>query len=153
MRSEAALALPLAALFVAFFVAPLCVLVGISLYAEPEMQTFSTQQYVTFFSDVFNVSILRSTLWLGVKATLLCLLFGYPLAWIAARARARWQSVLGSVVILPLLTTVVVRTFSWIVILGRQGIVNKLLLGLGLVHKPERLLFTVAGVIVLLDHV
>jgi putative spermidine/putrescine transport system permease protein len=153
MRSGAALALPLAALFVAFFVAPLCVLVGISLYAEPEMQTFSTQQYVTFFTDVFNVSILRSTLWLGVKATLLCLLFGYPLAWIAARAPARWQSVLVSVVILPLLTSVVVRTFSWIVILGRQGILNKLLLGLGLVHEPVRLLFTEAGVIVVLAQV
>src|SRR5260370_8183442 len=101
MRSEAALALPLAALFVAFFVAPLCVLVGISLYAEPEMQTFSTQQYVTFFSDVFNVSILRSTLWLGVKATLLCLLFGYPLAWIPAPPRAPSPSVLASATLLP----------------------------------------------------
>ncbi|HEV8439711.1 MAG TPA: ABC transporter permease [Methylomirabilota bacterium] len=153
MRSEAALALPLAAFFVLFFVAPLCVLVGVSLFAEPEMRTLSLQQYARFLTDRFNLSILWGTLWLGVKATLLCLLFGYPLAWIAARARARWQSVLVFVVVLPILTSVVVRTFSWIVILGRQGILNKLLLALGLASEPVRLLFTEAGVIVVLAQV
>jgi putative spermidine/putrescine transport system permease protein len=153
LRSDALLALPLAAVFVAFFVAPLCVLVGVSLFAEPEMKTLSMQQYVKFFTDPFNLSILWGTLWLGVKATLLCLLFGYPLAWIASRVPARWQSILVFVVILPILTSVVVRTFSWIVILGRQGILNKLLLGLGLTTEPVRLLFTEGGVILVLAQV
>jgi len=153
MRSEAPLALPLTAFFVACFVAPLCVLVGVSLFAEPEMKTLSAQQYARFLTDAFNLSILWGTLWLGVKATLLCLCFAYPLAWTAARAPARWQSALVFVVILPVLTSVVVRTFSWIVILGRQGILNKLLLGLGLVTEPARLLFTEAGVILVLAQV
>ena len=153
MRSEAPLALPLAAFFVAFFVAPLCVLVGVSLFAEPEMRTWSVGQYVKFFGDPFNLSILWGTLWLGVKATLLCLLFGYPLAWVASRAPARWQSALVFVVILPILTSVVVRTFSWIVILGRQGILNKILLGLGLAAEPVRLLFTEWGVVLVLAQV
>jgi putative spermidine/putrescine transport system permease protein len=153
MRSDAALALPLAACFVACFVAPLCVLLGVSLYGEPEMRTFSFQQYTRFFGDPFNLSILWGTVWLGVKATLLCLCFGYPLAWIAARVPARWQSVLVFLVILPVLTSVVVRTFAWIVILGRQGILNKLLLGLGVVDEPARLLFTEGGVILVLAQV
>jgi len=153
VRSESALALPLLAFFVAAFLAPLCVLIGVSLFAEPEMKTLSAAQYMKFLGDAFNLSILWGTLWLGVKATLLCLLFGYPFAWIAARAPARWQSALVFVVILPILTSVVVRTFSWIVILGREGILNKMLVGLGLASEPVRLLFTEGGVILVLAQV
>lgn len=153
MRSESALVLPLLAFFVAAFLAPLCVLIGVSLFAEPEMKTLSAAQYMKFLGDAFNLSILWGTLWLGVKATLLCLLFGYPFAWIAARAPARWQSALVFVVILPILTSVVVRTFSWIVILGREGILNKMLVGLGLASEPVRLLFTEGGVILVLAQV
>lgn len=153
MRSESALALPLLAFFVAAFLAPLCVLIGVSLFAEPEMKTLSAAQYMKFLGDAFNLSILWGTLWLGVKATLLCLFFGYPFAWIAARAPARWQSALVFVVILPILTSVVVRTFSWIVILGREGILNKMLVGLGLASEPVRLLFTEGGVILVLAQV
>jgi putative spermidine/putrescine transport system permease protein len=153
VRSEPALALPLLAFFVAAFLAPLCVLIGVSLFAEPEMKTLSAAQYMKFLGDAFNLSILWGTLWLGVKATLLCLLFGYPFAWIAARAPARWQSALVFVVILPILTSVVVRTFSWIVILGREGILNKMLVGLGLASEPVRLLFTEGGVILVLAQV
>ncbi len=153
MRSESALALPLLAFFVAAFLAPLCVLIGVSLFAEPEMKTLSAAQYMKFLGDAFNLSILWGTLWLGVKATLLCLLFGYPFAWIAARAPAPWQSALVFVVILPILTSVVVRTFSWIVILGREGILNKMLVGLGLASEPVRLLFTEGGVILVLAQV
>lgn len=126
---------------------------GVSLFAEPEMRTLSVAQYAKFFGDAFNLSILSGTLLLGVKATLLCLLFGYPVAWVAARARPRWQSALVFVVILPVLTSVVVRTFAWIVILGRQGILNKLLLGLGLTAEPVRLLFSEAGVVLVLAQV
>ena len=147
------LALPLAALFVAFFVAPLVVLAGVSLYAEPAMRTLSLAQYVKFFGDTFNLSILWSTLVLGVKATLVCLLFGYPIAWICARSPARWQSVLVFLVVLPILTSVVVRTFSWIVILGREGILNHTLQWLHLIDEPVRLLFTETGVIMVLAQV
>jgi putative spermidine/putrescine transport system permease protein len=151
--SQWPLALPLAALFVAFFVAPLLVLAGVSLYAEPAMRSFSLAQYAKFFGDTFNLSILWATLLLGVKATLVCLLFGYPIAWICARAPARWQSALVFVVLLPILTSVVVRTFSWIVILGREGILNHSLQWLHLIDEPVRLLFTETGVIMVLAQV
>src|SRR5262249_10523060 len=90
---------------------------------------------------------------LGVKATLVCLVFGYPIAWICARASARWQSVLVFLVILPILTSVVVRTFAWIVILGRQGVLNQVALSLGLTREPLRLLYTEPGVVMVLAQV
>ncbi len=151
--AESQLALPLAALFVAFFLAPLVILLALSLHAGPEAGTLTAAHYVKFFTDPFNYSILWDTLLLGLKATLLCLVFGYPIAWISARASARWQSVLVFLVILPILTSVVVRTFAWIVILGRQGVLNQAALGLGLTSEPLRLLYTEFGVVLVLVQV
>jgi putative spermidine/putrescine transport system permease protein len=151
--AESQLALPLAALFAAFFLAPLVVLIVLSLQPAPEGGPWTAAHYVKFFTDPFNYSILIDTLVLGVKATLVCLLFGYPIAWICARASARWQSVLLFLVILPILTSVVVRTFAWIVILGRQGVLNQIAIGLGLTSEPLRLLFTELGVVIVLAQV
>ena len=148
-----ALVLPLGALFAVFFLAPLAVLVGLSLSQGTELHPSSAAAYVRFFSDPFSYSVLWDTLLLGVKATLLCLVFGYPIAWIVVRASPRWQSVLLMVVTLPILTSVVVRTFAWIVILGRQGVLNKLAMGLGLIDSPMQLLFSETGVILVLAQV
>jgi putative spermidine/putrescine transport system permease protein len=150
---DARLVLPLAAVFGACFVAPLAVLVVLSFAQDADMQAFTFSHYVKFFTDPFNYAILGATLLLGVKATALCLLFGYPVAWVCARAKARWQSVLVFLVVLPIVTSVVVRTFAWIVILGRQGILNRIVLGLGLADEPLRLLFTEAGVVMVLAQV
>ena len=150
---ESALTLPLAALFVAFFVAPLVVLILLSLHGEALMKTWTLANYVKFFTDSFNYAILFETLILGVKATLLCLAFGFPIAWVCARAGARLQSVVVFLVILPILTSVVVRTFGWIVILGRQGVINQMLIGAGIINEPIRLLYTEFGVIMVLAQV
>ncbi|HEX9461418.1 MAG TPA: ABC transporter permease [Alphaproteobacteria bacterium] len=154
MRSrDLNLVLPLAAVFAAFFVAPLSVLLAMSLSTDAGLHGLTLGHYVKFFTDAFNYSILWATVLLGVKATLLCLLFGYPIAWICARAAARWQTVLLFLVILPIMTSVVVRTFAWIVILGRQGVLNQVALGLGLTNEPIRLLFTELGVVMVLAQV
>ena len=147
------LVLPLAALFIAFFVAPLVVLLLLSLHADVAMKSWTVANYAKFFTDSFNYSILIDTLLLGLKATLVCLLFGYPIAWLCSRASARWQNVLLFLVILPILTSVVVRTFAWIVILGRQGVLNQIAMGLGFVNEPMRLLYTETGVIMVLAQV
>ena len=89
------LALPVAAFFALFFVAPLGVLFVVSLFAEPTMQTLALRQYARFLGDRLHLGILADTLVLGVKATLVCLLLGYPLAWVIARARPRVQSLLA----------------------------------------------------------
>ena len=151
--AESRLVLPLAALFVAFFVAPLAVLILLSLHGEAAMRTWTFANYVKFFTDSFNYSILFETLLLGAEGdACYALLFGYPIAWVCARAGARMQSIIVFLVIMPILTSVVVRTFAWIVILGRQGVINQIWLGLG-ASEPLKLLYTETGVVMVLAQV
>lgn len=149
-----ALAVPLAVLFALFFIAPLGLLVSISFQTERQMTgALGLGQYAAFLTDDLNLAVLRDTLLVGVKATVLCLLFGYPLAWLCTRVSARWQAALIFLIVLPIVTSVVVRTFAWIVILGRRGILNEAILALGLSAQPLRLLFSETGVVIVLAQV
>jgi putative spermidine/putrescine transport system permease protein len=150
---ELKLAWPLGAFFVLFFLAPLLLLFLVSLYTDTSMTAFGLTQYAKFLLDPFSLKVLGSTLWLGVEVTALCLLLGFPLAYLYVRAPGWLQGVLILIVLLPLLTSVVVRTFAWIVILGRQGIINTALLELGIIDSPLRLLYTEGGVVVALAQV
>lgn len=147
------LSMPLFLFFLFFFIAPLLILVWMSLHADRTAAEIGLSQYARFLGDSFSLSVLSSTLWVGVESTILCLLLGFPLAWAYTRSPGWARSALILVVLMPLLTSVVVRTFAWIVILGRQGIVNEALLGLGLVDTPLRLLYTEGGLIVALAQV
>ncbi len=147
---ELKLAAPLAGFFVLFFIAPLLILFYVSMQSDTGT---SLAQYARFLLDPFSLGVLGRTLWLGVEVTMLCLLLGFPLAWAYVRGPRWLQPVLILVVLLPLLTSVVVRTFACIVILGRQGIVNSALVSLGLIDTPLRLLYTEGGVIVALAQV
>lgn len=148
------LTLPLTLFFVAFFVGPLLLLIGISFQAERQMTgVLGLSQYAAFLGDSLNLDVLSNTLILGVKATALCLIFGYPLAWLITRVSARMQALLIFLVILPIVTSVVVRTFAWIVILGRRGIVNDAIIAMGLSATPLRLLFSETGVVIVLTQV
>src|SRR5262252_4483027 len=102
-RAEWTLALPLGLFFVAFFVGPLALLAIESALSEGQL---SASHYVRFLGDRFYLSILWSTLWLGAKATLLCLLFAYPLAWLMTNASPRVRSIILFIVVLPILTSV-----------------------------------------------
>jgi putative spermidine/putrescine transport system permease protein len=150
---ELKLAWPLGAFFLVFFLAPLILLFFISLHTDTSMTHFGLTQYAKFLLDPFSLKVLGSTLWLGVEVTALCLLLGFPLAWPYVRVPSWLQGTLILIVLLPLLTSVVVRTFAWIVILGRQGIVNTMLLNLGIINAPLRLLYTEGGVVVALAQV
>ena len=80
-------------------------------------------------------------------------LIGFPLAYLYTQVPGRWQGPLMLLIILPLLTSSVVRTFAWVVILGRQGIVNTALLDLGLIAEPVKLLYTQGAVAVALAQI
>jgi len=146
-------AAPLALFFLMFFVAPLLLLGFVSLHDDTEMTRFGLGQYARFLLDPFSLKVLGRTLWLGVEVTVLCLLLGYPLAWVFVRCPPGIQPVLIVIIVLPLLTSVVVRTFAWIVILGRQGIINSALLSLGLADTPLGLLYTEPGIVTALAQV
>ncbi|MDB5817501.1 MAG: transporter permease [Rhizobacter sp.] len=144
---------PLAAFFVLFFLAPLLLLIAISFYADPQLSHMGLDQYKKIATDGFSLGVLFDTLWLGVQVTLLCLVLGYALAWSYVRSPPALQKVLMLIIVMPLLTSVVVRTFAWVVVLGRQGIVNSMLLDLGLIDGPLKLLYTRGGLIVALANV
>src|SRR5882762_6665815 len=112
---ELKLAWPLGAFFLVFFLAPLILLFFISLHTDASMTHFGLTQYAKFLLDPFSLKVLGSTLWLGVEVTALCLLLGVPLAYLYVRVPGWAQGVLILIVLLPLLTSVVVRTFAWIV--------------------------------------
>jgi putative spermidine/putrescine transport system permease protein len=147
------LVLPLAVFFTAFVFGPLALLGYVSLHTDVSLQQASLGQYTKFLTDGFNLGVLGATLWLGLKVTLLTLLIGYPLAYLYSVSSPRWQKLLILLIVLPLLTSAVVRTFAWLVILGRQGIVNESLVALGLLEAPARLLFTPTAVVVALAQI
>jgi putative spermidine/putrescine transport system permease protein len=147
------LAAPLALFFLFFFVAPLAQLFVLSFHNDTAGLIWGLGQYAKFLTDPFSLGVLGSTLVLGAEVTALCLLLGYPIAWLYHRVGGRTQTLIILIVLLPLLTSVVVRTFAWIVILGRQGIVNNTLLSLGIIATPLRLLYTQGGLVVALAQV
>lgn len=147
------LALPLAGFFLVFFITPLLLLIFVSLHTDPEMKRFGFDQFHKFLSDPYSLKVLGQTLVIGAETTALCLLFGFPLAWLYVRSPGWLRGVLILIILLPLLTSVVVRTFAWIVILGRLGIVNSALMTLGLIDTPLRLLYSEGGLVVALAQV
>jgi putative spermidine/putrescine transport system permease protein len=147
------LVLPVALFFLVFVFVPLGLLGVVSFHDDTAIKQPGVAQYAKFLTDRFNLTVLGRTLWLGVEATLVALVIGYPLAYLYAVASRRLQRALILVIVLPLLTSAVVRTFAWVVILGRQGIVNTTLLGAGLVEAPVRLLYTEFAVVVALAQI
>jgi putative spermidine/putrescine transport system permease protein len=148
------LVLPLTLFLLLFYLAPIVLMVITSLSQAGDIGGLGLYQYAKFFGDGFNLKVLWDTVWLGIQTTLVCLLLGYPLALMHSRTRpGSWRSVLTFLIILPLLTSAVVRTFAWIVILGRQGVINSALLSLSIIEEPLRLLSTHHGVIAALSQI
>ena len=153
LEAPVALAAPLTIFFLAFVLMPFVLLGFVSLHNDNSLQTMGVAQYLKFFGDAFNLSVLADTLLLGLKVTLITILIGYPLAYLYVNASPRMQSVLMLLILLPLLTSAVVRTFAWVVILGRQGIINTLLIDYGFVTAPVKLLYTPGAVAVALAQI
>jgi ABC-type spermidine/putrescine transport system permease subunit I len=105
----------------------------------------TTDNYAKLF-DFYYIRLFARTLRLGLVTTIVCILFGYPLAYWLARARPRLQTLGLFLLIMPLMVSTVIRIFGWIVILGRKGLVNGALVGLGL--EPVKLLYTETAVVI-----
>ena len=134
--------LPLALAYAAFFLVPLVLLILVSFFDDEKITTMGGAQWTKFLGDRFTWKVIADTLKLGVFTVAATSLIGVPVALVYLGASARWQGVILFVVILPLLTSVVVRTFAWIVILGREGVINQTVLWLGFSPAPLRLLQT-----------
>jgi putative spermidine/putrescine transport system permease protein len=97
--------------------------------------------------------ILARTFEISLVITLWCLVLGYPLAWWLASLPARQANVLMILVLVPFWTSILVRMAAWIVLLQREGLVNKALLGIGVIAEPLTLLFNRAGVVISMVHI
>ncbi|KQU73824.1 MULTISPECIES: ABC transporter permease [unclassified Rhizobacter] len=97
--------------------------------------------------------ILGRTFAISAVVTLCCLLLGYPLAWWLSTLPARRANVLMILVLVPFWTSILVRVAAWIVLLQSQGLVNRSLMGLGLVDEPLPLLFNRLGVVIAMTHI
>jgi putative spermidine/putrescine transport system permease protein len=98
-------------------------------------------------------NVLGRTLWISGVVTLICLLLGYPVAFFIARQPPGRASLLLFLVLLPFWTSLLVRTVAWVVLLQREGILNNLLLSLGLITEPVRMIFNRIAVYVAMVHV
>jgi len=116
-------------------------------------QAFVLDHYVKFFTDPYYLQILGRTLVIALIVSVICLVMGYCLAYGAARAKEGRKMIMLMLVALPLLTSATVRNFGWIIILGRKGLLNQMLLGAGIIQEPLSLLYTPTGVIIALVHV
>ncbi len=96
----------------------------------------SFANYATLFSDTLYLATYLRSLQIATVSTLLLLFIGYPIAYGIARAPRRAQSILAMLVVLPFLTAFLIRIYAWINLLQPEGLVNNVLIALGLVRAP-----------------
>ncbi len=140
--------------------APTALIIAIFLFAVGTVVVGSLRDASGGFSAAIYLELLRSptiwnltlqTVWVASLTTVICAVMGYPIALFIARSRRR--NLMLVLVISPWLTSIVVRTFAWIVMLGNRGVVNNTLTGLGLTDRPVQFLYTPTGTIIGLVHV
>ncbi|UYG01044.1 MULTISPECIES: ABC transporter permease subunit [unclassified Halomonas] len=160
---RAVIALPLLWLTL-FFLLPFVLVLKISLaesmvaippfgplieYSDQVLHVFlNLGNYLFLLSD----SLYAAAYWGSIKtafiSTVACLLLGYPMAYAMARAPLRWQLVLVLLVMLPSWTSFLIRVYAWMGILSNSGLINNLLLGLGVIESPLRMMNTRFAVVV-----
>jgi putative spermidine/putrescine transport system permease protein len=111
------------------------------------------KHYAHFFSVSAYQSVLFSTTKIALFVTLACLIVGYPLAYLMATIKPRTANLLLILVLLPFWMSILVRTYAWMVLLGRSGIINSALMNLGLISSPLPLMYNWFGISVGMVHI
>ena len=137
--------------YLAFFVAPIGIMVAYS-FAQSDPNEFFT---VTFgvFTDQFErvwdplyLEIYKNTFVMALTGTIGCLLIGYPFAYFLATRAGKYKTLLFFLVIVPFWTSLLIRTYAWLLILSEQGPLSDVLQSLGLINKPLDILYTSVAV-------
>lgn len=139
---------PSVLILLGLFVIPLIVVLNNSILDESGRITF--QHYLLYFKDQHYLSITIRSIKISLIATFITLLVGYFIAYFITKyiKSKRIKRIAYIVIISPLFTSAVVRSFGWMVILGNNGFINKTLLGLGIISQPLRLLYNETGIII-----
>jgi putative spermidine/putrescine transport system permease protein len=141
------------AFMTAFFIVPFLVVVVASF--QTGQGEWSLANYARIFKDTYYSNVLYTTFKLSLMSTLVSFLIGYPIAYyivnvLHSRLSRRICYIL---VIMPLFTSNIVRSFGWIILLGRQGLVNTTLVTLGIADRPMPLLFTELSIVIGLTYI
>lgn len=104
--------------------------------------------YITFFTNGFRRTVLFRTIEIALITTTISLIIGFIAAYVIAQMPGRAKSVMIIAAVFPLLTGVVVRSFAWLIILGKNGILNTILLSISVISEPLSMLYTEGSVIV-----
>lgn len=138
--------LPSVAWILIFFVAPVILVLLFSFFERGVYggveYNFTTKNFLLIFDDLYYKTVAR-TFFVALLNASLCLLAGYPLAYyISTRSSNKLKNTLLILALLPFWTNFLIRTFSWMMLLGNEGIINSTLMKMHLIHEPLQLLFT-----------
>jgi ABC-type spermidine/putrescine transport system permease subunit I len=140
-------AVPALILLFAFFLFPVVRMLGYSVEAG------TLDWYAKALGEGLYLGVFWNTFQIALLVTAVCLLLGYPLGYLIATTTPGWAMVGFIFVLLPLWTSVLVRTYAWMVLLGRNGVFNRWLIDSGLISDPLPLLHNVTGVLIGMVHV
>ena len=110
--------------------------------------SFSLQLYIDFFKDSYFMAVLGRTLSISLIVTIFCAVLGLPAAYVISGVSKKWRGILIALTLFPLLTNSVIRSFAWITILGKNGVINNLLMMFGMINEPMSLLYTDFSIII-----
>lgn len=110
--------------------------------------SFSLQLYIDFFKDSYFMAVLGRTLSISLIVTIFCTVLGLPAAYVISGVSKKWRGILIALTLFPLLTNSVIRSFAWITILGKNGVINNLLMMFGVINEPMSLLYTDFSIII-----
>lgn len=140
------LTLPLIATFAVGFLYPLAKLVALS-FAN------GAESYVRLGQDALYLGVMTTTVITAAAVTGFCLVLGYPVALAMTRLRGKAALITAACVFVPLWTSVLIRSYAWIVLLQRKGIINDVLQDAGLSAHPIKLLYTQGAVVLAMTHI
>lgn len=110
--------------------------------------SFSLQLYIDFFKDSYFMAVLGRTLSISLIVTIFCAVLGLPAAYVISGVSKKWRGILIALTLFPLLTNSVIRSFAWITILGKNGVINNLLMMFSVINEPLSLLYTDFSIII-----
>jgi ABC-type spermidine/putrescine transport system permease subunit I len=137
------LLLPILILLIVFMVVPVFRIFVLSFF-DPD---FTLKHYLKFYNVGIYSQILLRTLTISLMVSFCCLIVGYPVAYLMADVPSKTSKILLIFVVLPMWTGILVRTYAWMVLLGRKGILNKLLIYLDVIAEPIKVLYTTKAVV------
>ncbi|KOO08175.1 spermidine/putrescine ABC transporter permease PotB [Vibrio hepatarius] len=134
-----------------FVLIPNVMIIGTSFLTRDEANlielTFTFDNYLRLLDPLYAKVLLHS-FYMAIVATILCLVIGYPFAYIVAKMPEKWRPIMLFLVIVPFWTNSLIRTYGLKIVLGTQGILNKSLIAMEIIDKPIRLMYTETAVMI-----